>query len=73
MVVNPPRLATPSTGDLHPVTTVYVITRGKTVVAKGLATAQENGRLQDMDPGVCGSQNNIKFERRISTETMTYS
>ena len=33
--VNPPRPATPSAGDLHPVTTVYLITRGKTVVAKG--------------------------------------
>ena len=28
--------ATPSAGDLHPVTTVYLIMRGKTVVAKGL-------------------------------------
>ena len=28
--------ATPSAGDLDPVTTVYLITRGKTVVAKGL-------------------------------------
>ena len=35
--VNPPRPATLSAGDLHLFTTMYLITRGKTVVAKALS------------------------------------